>query len=339
MHMSEQLVKQSKSSHILIEWGNLGQIRWFEGAKWLYEPVAVLATPILALLIGQIVSLPVIFYVLAANADEAAALAENPATANESLLNLLYSNPQALAWLTILSFGAMHFVVWAWIRLMERREWWTIGLPFEAIGGWQVALYQYGRGLLIGFGLQMGVLGILALLGMIEFEAPFAGLSGIVLLNIVILFLAFVVQGAAEEVLTRGLILQVIGRKYGLWVSVLISSLIFMALHLLNPNLSALAVANLFLAGLLFALYALNEGTIWGACALHSIWNWTMGNLLGLEVSGIEFAAQAASLIDLQEAGPDWITGGSFGPEGGLVVMLVLVAVCGFLLARFLRTG
>jgi hypothetical protein len=57
--------------------------------------------------------------------------------------------------------------------------------------------------------------------------------------------------------------------------------------------------------------------------ALHAVWNWAQGNLFGFAVSGMEI--ESGTLVDLMEAGPDQITGGLFGPEGGLVVTLVLV--------------
>ena len=321
----------------VIEWSKLGQIRWFAAIQWLYEPAAVILVPLIALILGGLLSLPIVAQIMRGSEMELGPLADDPVAMAERQQELIFSNPVGLAALIIVSFGAMHLTVWLWIRIMEKRSWWTIGLPFEAIGGVSTALLQYGRGLLIGLGLQMAVVGVLALLGMLDFETPFSGVSGVVLRNIGLLFVAFVVQGAAEEVLTRGLIFQVVGRRYGVWAGVSVAALTFGLLHLGNPNTSSIAIVNLFLAGLLFSLYALNEGTIWGACALHSIWNWTMGNLLGLEVSGIEFAADTAALIDLQETGPDAITGGSFGPEGGLVVTSALVLVCGFLLYTYWR--
>ncbi|MEM7801397.1 MAG: type II CAAX endopeptidase family protein [Chloroflexota bacterium] len=327
----------AKPQHPLIAWGKIGRVRWFQQAKWLYEPVAIILVTFFSLLFGQILSLPIQLSLAGSLSDEIAALGTETSAINELFMGSLFADPQLLAGLTILSFLGMHIVVWLWIWLMENRSWWTIGLPFRAIGGWQVALFQYGRGLLIGFGLQMATVGILALLGMISFETPFSGFSGLVLFNVVLLFVSFIIQGAAEEVLTRGFIFQVVGRKYGVWLAVIVSSLIFALLHLGNPNIGPIAVINLFLAGLLFALYALNEGTIWGACAVHSIWNWTMGNLLGLEVSGMEFAADTGSLIDLQETGPDLITGGAFGPEGGLVVLTLLVLTCGYLIYNYVR--
>jgi uncharacterized protein len=138
------------------------------------------------------------------------------------------------------------------------------------------------------------------------------------------------VQGAAEEVVCRGWVLPVIGARYRAWLGVLVSSLVFTILHGLNPNLSAVALLNLFLVGFFLALYALAEGGLWGVCAWHTAWNWAQGNVFGLEVSGMRTAG--GMLLNLVETGPDVVTGGAFGPEGGLAVTLVMGLGIGALL-------
>jgi hypothetical protein len=106
-------------------------------------------------------------------------------------------------------------------------------------------------------------------------------------------------------------------------LGVLLSSLIFAALHLLNPNLSWVAVLNLVLVGIFLALWALWEGGIWGVCGFHISWNWAQGNLFGFEVSGQ--SVQGGILFNLMETGPGIITGDAFGPEAGLAVTAVLI--------------
>jgi uncharacterized protein len=68
---------------------------------------------------------------------------------------------------------------------------------------------------------------------------------------------------------------------------------------------------------------------LWGVFAIHSFWNWAQGNLLGLEVSGSTIGG--TTLLNLKANGNDLITGGAFGPEGGLAITLVLIAGCAFL--------
>jgi uncharacterized protein len=140
---------------------------------------------------------------------------------------------------------------------------------------------------------------------------------------VLIILLGWLVQGAAEEVLVRGWMLPVLAARYHRWVGIIISSLIFTALHALNPNTSALAFINLSLFGFFAAFYAMREGSLWGICALHSSWNWIQGNIFGFEVSGGSMGG--GTIIKLMDTGPEWMTGGLFGPEGGLAVTITLI--------------
>ncbi len=231
--------------------------------------------------------------------------------------------------LLIFAFGPIFLILWAWLALFEKRPLWTVGM--EKSG----ALTKYLRGLLVGLLMFAAAIGISAMFGYIAIEAGNPQQQGMAALGgVLLVFVGWTVQGPAEETLTRGWVMPVIGARYRPWLGALVSSLLFAALHSLNPNLSPVAVLNLFLFGAFAALYALYEGGLWGVFSLHAAWNWAQGNLFGFEVSGI--APPGGTLFNLMEVGPDVITGGSFGPEGGLSVTVVLVAasVVVWLLAR-----
>jgi membrane protease YdiL (CAAX protease family) len=220
----------------------------------------------------------------------------------------------------ILSFGLIFVLVALWMRFVEKRPFWTVGLP------WQNALWRYARGLLFGLGMFALTVGICAAWGYMEFEnGPLARQGLAALGGVLVVFLGWVVQGAGEEVVTRGWLMQSVGARYKPWLGVLLSSIVFVILHGLNPNLSVLALVNLFLFATFAALYTLREGALWGICAWHSVWNWAQGNFFGLEVSGTN--APGGMLLNLREVGPDLVTGGPFGPEGGLAATFVL-ALC-----------
>ena len=138
-----------------------------------------------------------------------------------------------------------------------------------------------------------------------------------------LVLVGWIVQGGAEEILMRGWVLPVIGARTRPWIGLLVSSVLFSLLHLLNPGLSVIAVVNLALFGVFAGFYAMREGSLWGISALHTVWNWVQGNFFGFEVSGMN--ASGGTLINLTESGADWLTGGPFGPEGGLAVTVVLV--------------
>ena len=221
----------------------------------------------------------------------------------------------------ILAFGPIFILLWAWMALFEKRPFWTMGV--EKLGWW----VKYLRGLLVGLIMFVAAIGISALFGYIAFEQGDPQQQGVyALAGVLLVLLGWIVQGAAEEALTRGWLLPVVGARYTPLWGIIVSSILFAMLHSFNPNLSIIAVLNLFLFGLFAALYALREGSVWGVFGIHTVWNWALGNLFGFEVSGQ--AAPGGTLFNLMEVGPDAITGGPFGPEGGLSVTVVLVASC-----------
>jgi membrane protease YdiL (CAAX protease family) len=221
----------------------------------------------------------------------------------------------------ILAFGPIFLILWVWLALYEKRRLRTIGLEIQG------AVQKYLRGLVIGLLMFSAAVGISALFGFVAFERGDPQQQGLVVLgSVLFVFAGWMVQGAAEEALTRGWLLPVIGARYHPLLGIIISSIIFAVYHSLNPNLNPIAMLNLVLFGLFAALFALYEGGLWGIFSIHSVWNWAQGNLYGFEVSGV-FPAGGA-LFNLMETGPDVVTGGAFGPEGGLAVTLVLLVSC-----------
>lgn len=227
--------------------------------------------------------------------------------------------------LLVLGFAPIFLLLWGWLALYEKRPLWTIGLERRA------AVPNYLRGLVIGLLMFAISIGLMAAFGFMAFEEAAPGqLQGVPALGgVLLVFLGWMVQGPAEEALTRGWLLPVIGGRYRPIAGILLSSLTFAVYHSLNPNLSLIAVINLCLFGILTAGYVLYEGGLWGVFGLHTAWNWAQGHLFGFEVSGLPPAG--GTLFNLMEVGPDVVTGGLFGPEGGLAVTAVLLAGCGLI--------
>ncbi len=218
----------------------------------------------------------------------------------------------------ITAFGLVYVILWAWLKFFEKRPFWTLGFELKH------AVKQYARGFLFGMLMFVSSVAILGAFGSVAFESGNPSQQGVAALGgVVLVLIGWIIQGGAEEVLIRGWVLPVIGARYKAWIGLLVSSLIFAILHGLNPNLSVIALLNLALFGLFAGLYAMREGSMWGISALHSVWNWVQGNFFGFEVSGTQ--AKGGTLINLMETGDDWLTGGAFGPEGGIAVTAVLV--------------
>jgi membrane protease YdiL (CAAX protease family) len=290
-------------------------------ARRLPNVVVVLVVGSAILLGGQlVVGLPGYLAILALTGQEPRSLATT--LADSATLSGLYQTFALIA-----SFSGVYLLVWLWVRRYERRPFWTLG--FEPDG----AIPKVLRGALVGLLMLGGAVGLMAIMGYVTFEDGPAQLQGSpALAGVLIILVGWAVQGPAEELLCRGWMLPVLGARYRVWVGVAVSSAFFAVLHMLNPNPSLIALLNLTLYGVFAALYALREGGLWGIAAQHAVWNWAQGNLFGFEVSG--FAPAGGMLLNLMETGPDEITGGPFGPEGGFAMTAVLLIGIAALLIR-----
>ncbi|MFC7196576.1 CPBP family intramembrane glutamic endopeptidase [Halosimplex aquaticum] len=142
-------------------------------------------------------------------------------------------------------------------------------------------------------------------------------------------FAYFVGVGVFEELLFRGYLLTNVaegldgwfgvGRRGALAAAVALSSLAFAAGHWMNPNVTPLAVANIALFGTLFAASYLLTERIAVAIGFHVTWNFAIASVFGFPVSGF---TTPATVVAVEQSGPELVTGGSFGPEGGLVALV-----------------
>lgn len=168
---------------------------------------------------------------------------------------------------------------------------------------------------MMGSGILLATLG-----GALHFDGfTFQGSVGMLILFVI----GWVIQGLSEEIVFRGYFLMSLGAKHNRWIAVLISSLAFAAAHLGNNGVTVLSVVNLTLYGAFAAIYFLRTDSIWGIAALHSFWNCSQGNLFGQKVSGMVLDASLFTFS--QKEGYNWLHGGSFGPEGGVAITLVLL--------------
>ncbi|MGE0555480.1 MAG: lysostaphin resistance A-like protein [Gemmatimonadales bacterium] len=134
--------------------------------------------------------------------------------------------------------------------------------------------------------------------------------------------LAMVLLPAAflEEVAFRGVALAGITRSTSAGTGILITSTLFAGAHALNPGVTPLAMGNIGLAGLFLGLTFFARGGLWTATGAHLGWNLMLA-ALGAPVSGLPFEVPG---IDFAPGQPAWLTGGNFGPEGGLVATVAL---------------
>jgi uncharacterized protein len=212
---------------------------------------------------------------------------------------------------------------WALLRWVDRRPPRYLGFPLERRVPRDVA-----AGVVLGATGLAAIVLLLALAGAFRFTSDDGTLVGWMgVMGAALLF--FALPAAAEEALFRGYALRTLVEGAGPVVATVITSALFALVHGYNPNVSLAGLLNIFAAGVMLALAVLWTGSLWFASAVHLGWNWATAALLDLPVSGLQLFD--APLYSGHAVGPAWITGGEFGPEGGLTgtlaVLLVIVLI------------
>jgi membrane protease YdiL (CAAX protease family) len=208
------------------------------------------------------------------------------------------------------------------------------GLPWRALGLWLHA--RWARDFLFG-----SIIGIASLTLATAIARAGGGLSFTispramlvkVLQTLVFSGLLFILAALAEEALFRGYPLQTLTRANLAWLGVFLTSVPFAAIHLHNPNVAAgFTFINTALAGVWLAVAYLRTRSLWFPLGVHWAWNWALGSLFGLPVSGISNLAPNP-LLRGTDLGPAWLTGGSYGIEGGLACTITLIVSTIFIL-------
>lgn len=135
--------------------------------------------------------------------------------------------------------------------------------------------------------------------------------------------LFFLLVAVTEEVMLRGFVLgRMLSAGMNRFVALFLSSALFSAMHLFNPNFALLPFVNILLAGCLLGASFLYTCNLCFPVVLHWFWNWLQGPVLGYEVSGMD---SGETLLTLRLTGSDLLTGGSFGFEGSLLCTVLLV--------------
>lgn len=201
------------------------------------------------------------------------------------------------------------------------------GLPWRALGlscneGWL-------RDLLLGSAIGVASLalatGIATVGGGLRFSVFAAAMLPAVGQTLLFSAVLFIVAALAEEALFRGYPLQTLTRAGLASLGILLTSIPFAAIHLQNPNVAqGFTFVNTALAGVWFAIAYLRTRSLWFPLGIHWAWNWAQGSLFGLPVSGITSIAPHP-VLQGTDLGPAWLTGGSYGIEGGLACTVTLV--------------
>ena len=137
-----------------------------------------------------------------------------------------------------------------------------------------------------------------------------------------------------EELFIRGYVFAILRRAAGWKMALIITSIIFGLLHVTNPGADAESILAVIVAGFFLGVVFLATRSLYAAGAAHFAWNWVMSGALHIAVSGIPSNDPDYRVVD---SGPDWLTGGPWGPEGGVAAVVAMFVVLFYLYGRHLR--
>jgi hypothetical protein len=137
-----------------------------------------------------------------------------------------------------------------------------------------------------------------------------------------------------EELLLRGYLFAVLREAVGWKWTIISTSIVFGLVHVWNPGSDPQSIAIVMMAGFFLGAVYLATRSLWAATMAHFVWNWFMAAWLHTPVSGLPVSTPDYQVVD---SGPDWLTGGSWGPEGGFAAALGMFAMLIYLHSRHLR--
>ena len=222
---------------------------------------------------------------------------------------LLMENKMMLLMMVSQLFGTL-FTVWIFQKFVNREPFTSIGLEFSGYKD------DFVSGLLLGVGLIVLGFGTLYIFNFLSVASiQFSLIDQLFYLSL------FAVVSLNEEIAIRGYILQNLSRSFNKYIALVLSSLVFMIMHIGNPNMSAVPLFNLFLAGLLLGIYCIHKNNLWFPIGAHITWNYFQGPVLGFEVSGND----VDSIFIQSLNGSELITGGEFGFEGSIILTTFMI--------------
>jgi len=232
---------------------------------------------------------------------------------------LLMENKMMLLMMVSQLFGTL-FTVWIFQKFINRESFTSIGLEFNGYKDDFVFGLLFGAGLIV---LGFAILYIINFLSVASIQ--FSLIDQLFYLSL------FAVVSLNEEIAIRGYILQNLSSSFNKYIALVLSSLVFMIMHIGNPNMSAVPLFNLFLAGLLLGVYYIHKNNLWFPIGAHITWNYFQGPVLGFEVSGND----VDSIFIQSLNGSELITGGEFGFEGSIILTVFMIIGIVYLDRRF----
>jgi hypothetical protein len=208
------------------------------------------------------------------------------------------------------------------MSVFEEKPLGAVGLAF--CGRWRAEL---ALGLAVGAAMILAVAAIEWVLGLTRFswsDAPGRALTAWALG----LFVVLAIAATNEELAFRGYPFQRLVDSIGPVGAIAVLSALFGVMHLGNPHRTWVSTANTALVGIPFSIAYLRTRMLWLPIGMHFSWNFVLGFVVGLPVSGLQVPV---SIVKGEAVRGELLTGGSYGPEGGLFATGVIVLATGYL--------
>lgn len=187
-------------------------------------------------------------------------------------------------------------------------------------------VFSYLKGALFGT-LQIFTV-FFIIFGLKAIDVYYVGNISILLL--IKVFIIFIFQALLEEILFRGYLMPFFSKVIGIKFTIILLSFLFTCIHLFNPNLDIIGLANVFLAGVTFSLIYYYTGNLWLVGAMHTLWNFILGFIVGSQVSGIITFNSIFFSIPVENK--DLISGGKFGFEASIIETILELTISLFVI-------
>ena len=187
-------------------------------------------------------------------------------------------------------------------------------------------VFSYLKGALFGT-LQIFTV-FFIIFGLKAIDVYYVGNISILLL--IKVFIIFIFQALLEEILFRGYLMPFFSKVIGIKFTIILLSFLFTCIHLFNPNLDIIGLANVFLAGVTFSLIYYYTGNLWLIGAMHTLWNFILGFIVGSQISGI--ITYNSVFFSIPVENKDLISGGVFGFEASIVTTIVELTISLFVI-------
>jgi uncharacterized protein len=232
--------------------------------------------------------------------------------------------------LPLKAITAFFVVLATWIvSRMEKRPLKEYGIPPRQAFG-----IRFWEGSVWGFAMLSAILLVLRASG--HFRIDSVALTGGAVSRYGLGWAAvFLAVAITEEFAYRGYLLFSLSRRMRFWPAALITSVVFGAAHLGNPGENAFGILQIVATGLIFCLTIRRTGNLWFAVGFHAAWDWAETFLYGTPDSG---RIGVGRFLNTSVQGPNWLTGGSAGPEGSVIVFFVLLLCALLVHFRFPKT-